>query len=455
ELGHVRASGGLVETLLTRNLARCGSGGPRQGWTFAHSLVRSCLEEMAREAGRLEDLHRLCAAMLVDVTGPGIAERRARHLIAAGELFEAIKPLLVAIDERMVTGHYSVANLLLVEREQALVATGATWNGRECVENWLRWARLAAAVGKIGDATAWISRVEQQSRAQRFGRMLVDSLLLQGRLARLRGEGASTWRILFEAEQLAHGDPTRWRLGLVQLEMGRQLVQRGGLMRAAELLRECRENLEYAEDHGGMAEAFAVFADLALQGGRFGAASVLLDWASSRSTWLGSRVGEGLCSLYSARLYRMRGDLHNAEAAARDALDILRTLGAWQVSCVEQELALLDIAHCRYGAARARLEPALRTFVLQEMNGHAGYAHLAMSAACVGASDAKGLRRHVNKARQLLTDTGMVSLDVRRLAEHTAVEAMAAGLVDEALVLQQIAEVQRQVLQKSSRGHAA
>ena len=78
----------LIEGLLRRRLAE-PAGGDRL--RHAHGLLGEALLARAKAAHRAKEHHQACAQMLTAKAGQlGIAERRSRHLIAAGSHEEAL-----------------------------------------------------------------------------------------------------------------------------------------------------------------------------------------------------------------------------------------------------------------------------------------------------------------------------------------------------------------------------
>jgi len=413
----LHASGDLIEALLAGHLARCGSDGPQSGWSFQHGLVREALEARAQTQGRLADHHARCAAMLTDRDGRGVAERRARHLLAAEHPSHAIAPLLAAIDERLAAGDHAAANVLLTERDRALQSVSDPMG---IAEGQVRWGRLAARLGRLGDAQLWGEQAVARAREERWGRVLVDGLTLLGGLARQTGDTTAAWRLIYEAEQLAMGDPTRWRLGLARLELGRLQAQRGHFSRAAQTLRFAREDLEAAEDLQAIGEVFLELAEISIQRGRTGAAAVLLGWAHNRFRWLQCRLGVARCHLSLARVARFDGRLDSAAEHVHDAVDELRSLGTAEVLRAELELGRLAHARGDASLARERASGALRHWDIHGEDPAAARAHGLLLALEADAEDVERATHHAERMEKLVSRTGLVDRDLERLAAHAA-----------------------------------
>ena len=418
EQAGVRSSGDLVEDLLALHLARCGPEGPQKAWSFTHGLVREALEARARAEDRLVRHHARCAAVLADREGRGVAERLARHLIAAGHPGRAIGPLLEAIDERLALGEHAAANALLSERDQALHASEAPEMSH--AEGWIRWGRLASRLGRLGDARLWAEQAIHRARTERWGRVLVDGLLLHGAICRRQGDTTAAWRLLFEAEQLAAADPTRWRLGLARLELGRLQAQRGSSSRAVESFQEARADLEAAGDLEGIGAVFLELARISFQRGRAGASRVLLDWAHGRYRWLDCRLGLARTRLLASRVARLDGRLDEAADAIHDATDDFRSLGSDQVYEAELELGLLARARGELADARDRASHALRHWDIEDERPNAARAHALLLAVAAESGDAEAVNHHFERLERLVAETGLVDRDLEHLANAAA-----------------------------------
>lgn len=447
----VDASEGLVEALLARQLARCGDGGPSQRWCFEHALLTEILEDRAEIAHRLAEHHAVCADELATWEGRGIAERRGHHLVAAGRPEEAVEPLLAAVDERLIAGDLARANVLLAERQRALEQASIPGDDVRHAEGWVRWGRLAAEVGRLGEADAWAGRAVDEARRARWGRVLVDGLTLRGHLARRRGEVALAWRMLHEAETLAEGDPTGWRRGLVRLELGRLQVVRGQTDRGAELLRQAREDLEAVEDHSGVAEALGALSDVAVLSGRLGAAGVLVEWARGRQAWLGCRLGVARQQVRASRLARLRGAGEQASELLHEALDDLRALGTAAVLDAELELGWLALSRAELDLARSSAERALRAWTVHDLVPSVARAQALLLGAAVVDEDSASIERHLQRLARHLERFALVDVDVRRVLLQVQMVLEVQGDATRAGLAARLAEAQTLAIARGRR----
>lgn len=80
---------GLVGALVGARLAQLNRDGRERSWSFVHGMVREAVMLIAASRGRAVELHTRVAEHLAG-QGPEVAERRARHLEAAGRPGDAI-----------------------------------------------------------------------------------------------------------------------------------------------------------------------------------------------------------------------------------------------------------------------------------------------------------------------------------------------------------------------------
>ena len=150
----IRAS--VIDHLFLHRLAV----GTRDSFSFVHGMLRESLERTALENGRLAEHHVACATMLRGTLVGNVDERRGRHLLAGGRPAEAVEPLLVGVEQRIVSPGPRQAAVLLKECERALQL------GKVPAEHpW--WGELALLR----------ARIEQELGNRRGALDLVDDLL--------------------------------------------------------------------------------------------------------------------------------------------------------------------------------------------------------------------------------------------------------------------------------------
>ncbi|MBK9754485.1 MAG: AAA family ATPase [Nannocystis sp.] len=197
----ITAPAGLVELLVAQRLAVVGGA----GWAFVHGMLRESLEDLADAAGRRGLHHRCCAAILRRRHGAhaqGHAEALARHLIAAGDLVEAMAPLLDATYQMQLAGQYDRAERVLGEHAALADRVGL---GVEDVRRlrgrmqavWLTWMR--GGDGSLALARARCREVEAAARRGGHDDVLGEALRWHGLVARFERRFAESRAALAQA----------------------------------------------------------------------------------------------------------------------------------------------------------------------------------------------------------------------------------------------------------------
>jgi len=146
----------VVDHLILHRLAV----GSRASWSFVHGMLRESLVRNAQESGRLAELHVSCAQMLEGSTDGNAPERRGGHLLEGGRAGDAVLPLLVGVERRILSPGPRHAAVLLRVCERALN------EGAICQDD-PRWGQLAL----LG------ARIEQELGNQAVALERVDELL--------------------------------------------------------------------------------------------------------------------------------------------------------------------------------------------------------------------------------------------------------------------------------------
>ncbi|MBI5160105.1 MAG: protein kinase, partial [Micrococcales bacterium] len=354
------APAGLVEELVRLGLARTGPEGLDAGWAFAHELLRDSVERRARAAGRAAGHHAACAEMLRQRTGPRIAERLGRHLVAAGQLADAADPLLRAARECLVRGEMDAAAGLVDEALAALDAAGAAEDDPLRGTAIVLREELAERRGQLEEAASWAERAVREGTRQNRPSLRAEGLGALGRVARQRGQLARAWLQLRRAERIALRAGARKVLAGARRHMGRLLGDRGELDRAAECYRLGLADFDAVGDEEGAAFCSWGIATLARKAGRHDDTVRQLGDARRRFEKCGSRMGVALCVNLLGEVARFRGQMDEAELHYRSALAGFRAVGSeGDASVVEFNLCLLLVHTGRCDEARGTLEAGL------------------------------------------------------------------------------------------------
>lgn len=159
----IQVSQELVNELIERGLATRQGG----GWEIAHKQLVQHLRDRAKNQGEFKALHRGCALVLKELYPDQLqetAERRASHLIQAGEYKQALEPLLEAIDYYgLIRGNYDREQKLLDQHEQILDRAGVPEGDRQRLENGLAQARNLTRRGRFEQAEQMAEQVRQRA----------------------------------------------------------------------------------------------------------------------------------------------------------------------------------------------------------------------------------------------------------------------------------------------------
>jgi tetratricopeptide (TPR) repeat protein len=414
------AASTLVEDLLAQRLARCDAFGPEVRWAFQHGMLREALERRAREQGRLADIHRACAAMLALGTQSQAAERRGRHLLAAGEPEAALEPVLQGARERLDAGEYDLAEALLIERERTLTELALPEEDVRWGEGWLVLARLSRLRGRYEDAGRWARRVTLGARWEPWAAVRAMAYLEMGRLDEHQGSLDSAWKWLQRAEKVASQRGERGVRAQARHVMGNILLARGSREIAERAYRMARTDYELARDEEGMGACSVGLGRLAKQAGRLDEAVLHFQDARSRLDAQGVRLAVAVCENELGELARLRGDLEAAEAHCREALQRNRAMGSGGAAFPQVNLGLILLERGRPAEARIELSDALATFDRQGRRALVGAVHACLLPCCAATGELVAFDHHFTEGMAHLAETGLSDVDVARCARRAA-----------------------------------
>jgi eukaryotic-like serine/threonine-protein kinase len=339
------ATESLLDELAAGRLARRVQG----GWTFAHVLLRSVLEQASRAAGRWGAVNEACAAMLLSRYGAGprgIAERVGRHFLEAGLSREAVEPLLQGAREKRETSEYEAAHALLALRERALLAAGAQAADPRWGDGWVLRARVALHEGRLDDVARWAGSAEQEGARQGWQAVQKEALRLLGDAARRRGHLRRASElyargVALQAADNPHGHAASlWGLADVAR-------QHGNTGRARELLGSSRALYESIDDAHGLADHHIGAADVSWQEGRLDDAEESYRLALLAFETLGNRYGVARAWNGLGEVARAHGLWDAAEERYRRALEILKLVNSAEAVFPRLNLGLVFLGQAR------------------------------------------------------------------------------------------------------------
>ena len=462
----VDASVDLVDELLEQRLARCPDGRPEEAWSFVHGMLRESLERRARETGRWWAHHRACATMLyrrlagADGAVPRglearLAERLGRHLLAAGDLEEALAPLVLGAKDRYSTGEYAHASMLVSDWDRAITRLQLRPDDPRWGEGWMLRASLCRSMGRIEEAQAWTSRALEASTAFGWTRIEAEAWLERGKLAFVLGEAGEVVRLLRASEERAAAIGDRTLLGKARLDLANFLRIRGELPAAITYLRQAQIEFQAIGDAVNEAYCHLGLGVVARAEGRLADARKELEQSFIRFERAGSRRGMADALNALGETDRLQGDLPRAEERYRAALVHFRAVDSPQTFAPECNLALVLVGRGRYPEARRVLEGLLPAVERGGRRVYRGNLHAYLLPSLAAAGDWSAFMDHLALANSLLSETRIVDEDIPRLASLAATLALEADQVDAAKGAWQLALDQWQKLNRPPEAAAA
>jgi len=423
----------LVETLLDQRLATCDEAGPENGWSFVHVTLLEALHRRSLERGRLRTLHRLAANRLQEAgTGPDLAERLGRHLVAAGDAHAALDPLLTAIREKTLAGEYAAAEALVVLREKALQDGGVRRDNPLWGEGWLWRFRIETRRGNYQAAERWLEHTEAAAVRHGWRTQRLHAQVARGRLARLRSEYRTAVDLLRaaepEAERLSDPDlraDLRW-------DLAEALSETGELISAELYARKALKDYIVLQDIAGCAQCWQTMGEIKKLQGAHDQATQLLKNALELHEESGARWGMASACNSLGDVARYEGRHDEAENWYVRAGALFRAIGSGSAAYPEYNRALSLLERGRPAEARPVLEDCLAAFNRQGRMAAQADAHLALCACAAGVADWEAWDAQFAQARQLLHRTGASDEDTARLAELLATTTETAGSAERA-----------------------
>lgn len=393
----------LVQRMLTqRMLVPVDNRGSseKQAWGFSHTMLRESLARTAIEGGRWESHHQRCAAVLARIyprNTRGVEERIGQHLLAAGQVVEALAPLLAAARAHYLHHDLDRAVVLWDLRQRRVVALGMGPADRAWAEGMLLRAFIHLERGEPELGLRLGEQLEYAARAA--GWKDLEGIALMHHANCMRWQGNYTSAGLYYQKALAllkqtkeQGHATYCLRGL-----GNIAYQQGNLPRALELYKSAlernrslgdtrhivytlsflghlyremgdldkaeqglKEALELAERHHllfGLADIHRNLGLLALFNRKnLPLAERHLTYSFSLYDRLGQRRPQAELANDMGELSRRRGEGDEAERWYRRSLELARSAQAGLTECTEFNLSCLLVNQGRYGEVTTLLE---------------------------------------------------------------------------------------------------
>ncbi len=411
----------LVDSLLDEYLATSGPGGHRHGWSFVHAMLRESLERRAAEAGRLASQHLACAQMLEARRGPGVLERRGRHLAGAQRPEDALDPLLGGARERLEVGDLRHAEALLHDYERTLHGLRVPWDDARWGRGWLLKVRIAAVQGKEEAFAEWVGRTEEYADVHGWEDVNVELTYEQARRASQTGRLEEAWSMLALVEMAAEARPKL--LARTVLEQARVAEARGDRDEAADRYRRATRLFQEQNDGLAAAEALLKLAELDAREGEIASSEEYLQLASDLFTSWGHLGGRARCAELMGLTARLQADFAAAVTFYREACARYRSLGSADVRRAEASLAQALVWNGEYDEAQELLETCLKFFDDRAETPASAVIHAALLPCLAKAGRWTQFDGHLAAARELVKATGYADEDMAwsaRLAGQVA-----------------------------------
>ncbi|MCB9779765.1 MAG: protein kinase [Alphaproteobacteria bacterium] len=416
---HLELPAGALDGLVAAGLLVAEPG----GFAFAHAMLRDALVERAAAAGRLADLHAVCARVLP----PDDVARLGGHLAASGRAEDALGPLSEAVAVALDQGATAQATVLLDALDAALATAGLpSSDPRHGRARLLRCRRLRTADEHVqGERLA--SQLVQDGLAHGWGDELVQGFIELARHTLARGELDRAEALLREAEQRCRdlGDPVRMSdvlraQGVVLLQQGRLGPARTTLTRALELLAGQDELLREA---GCLLDLSHALVQMELPD----LAETAAEQALSRYQTSGSRWGVANAHNALGEVARIHGELDVAARHYREAARLNRRVAPALALVPTVNLGLTLVLDGRPDEGRAVLLDALHAAGDAHTAALAAVVHAGLALAAAARGEWVDLQHHVAMVDADVRAQGLVERDIAVLLDAAAERAGASG----------------------------
>ncbi len=414
------------------------------GWHFAHAMLRESVERVARREGRWRAHHRECAAMVRrSGGGVGVAERLGRHLVEAGQLEDAIAPLLVGVRERKRSAGVREALSLLRTCEDAMHALRLPAEDARWGEVHVRRGELGGIQGDLDEADRWCGIALDAAERHGWRAVAVRARIERAEVALVRRDLVAA-RLALEpalAGARALGEPGLEGRSLQGL--GRVASMSWDEAAARQLIDEAISCYTRAADEVAVADCWRNLAGLEQAEGRDDVARALMMRAMEVYQAHGRRHGVASCVNELAELARLSGQLDAAEQGYRRALEMLATLGVARATIPELNLAMVLLARGCFDEARALVVHSRSQLERHAWRPLLGASHVMLACCAAAREDWADWDHQLGKARELLRETGFADPDVAWTAERAGELCADAGRALQAVQAYRVALAQR------------
>jgi len=392
------------------------------GYAFQHDALRDGLALPVEERVAW---HRALADVVSD------PERRAHHLLQAGEAGPALEPLGEAAEALQAAGAGRRAERLWEQRLEALDAAGIPADDMRRGAAWLRLARCRRVRGAWGLARETVDVLLARSRAEGWRRYEANALNELAIDRQNAGDLQGARALVREAYDVAEGLPeTRASAALARalwaIDAGEPEEARAMATETLQLYRSLSESGGW-EPEIGAGYAHSVLGRLASRAGRNEEALEHLERSAAHFSRTGDRLALADSCNYQAEVLLAVGRVAEAESHFVEALGHYEAMGVWSTILVRINLAVLAVEQGRVVEARAPLQAALRQLDEEKREAFAAAVRVFLLPCLLHDGDRAAFESEARRARRGLEASGFVDPDVARIAARVAHEASDRG----------------------------
>jgi len=424
-----RPPAGFLDVLASHNLIAIAT--EDQQWRFSHSLLRESLIRAARERGRWRALHRICAdalALRYPSGTPGLAERRALHLLEAEALDLAIDPLHVAIGESINTARYDKAQQLLDRYDRLLDELQLAEDDPRRGRSGPRRARIFANQGHPDQARLAAQQALDRATTHHWESVQASARTELGLCARASGELAEAREHLEDAVAIFKRRDERSELARVLLELARVDADQGLRAEATARLLVARKLCEELGDELQAAYCLWFGAELLLAADHHEDARRYARTALAVFEKRGDRNGQCYALNMLAEIDRISGKLDDAALGYRSAMVLAEQIGQLHgVRFLRFNLGLTSLQLRDFDAAHDLFVQVLPFFVKHHLQAVVVSLHAALLACAAARGDLDAVDAHFEVVSDILSRAPGIDLDLATSTELAGELLLEAG----------------------------
>ena len=428
----IQASLELVESLISQRLASCGNGGPKNGWSFIHGMMRESLERRAQDSSRLKSHHLMCAQMLASLKGSESKERQSQHLLQAEAYKKALSPLLSCVRERLQEEDFLSAQKRLHQWQEAIDQLGLTSDDLRWAQGMFLWGKVQRYLVQYSQAIDKLSQAEDKAREHKWNTLLPALLLELGIVKRIQGDLTAAAAYIQEATELARQQHIPNILFDCRIDKGRLLLTLGQVDEAIEASELLIEDCKKASDKLRTARTYTLLSNAFIQKGDNTQAKQSNQEASELFELCGVRWGMASCENRQGEILRAQGRFSEAQKHYQRAISLYQAIGSVGAVYPEINLGLNMLEWGRYRESSRIMSKLLTRFKEENKERLMMLAHVALLPSAAYTEAWPDWHTHMIAVEQLLDKFSVTEIDFARIFEIAGGQARANGKQAEA-----------------------